>query len=136
MKRVLILCTGNSCRSQMAEAIWQELGKGDWQASSAGSDPAGYVHPLAVRVLSEIGIDISTNVSKSVSQFEGEHFDLVVTVCDNAKSSCPVFPSATEVLHWPFEDPAHATGTDEKKLAVFRQVRDQIRQTIADYLGS
>lgn len=120
----------------MAEAIWQELGKGDWQASSAGSDPAGYVHPLAVRVLSEIGIDISTNVSKSVSQFEGEHFDLVVTVCDNAKSSCPVFPSATEVLHWPFEDPAHATGTDEKKLAVFRQVRDQIRQTIADYLGS
>ena len=97
MKRVLILCTGNSCRSQMAEALWEKLGEGEWAAASAGSKPAGYVHPLAVRAMRELDIDISANESKSLSQFQNQPFDLVVTVCDNAKESCPVFSGAGDV---------------------------------------
>lgn len=133
-KRVLILCTGNSCRSQMAEAFWNDLGKGQWVAVSAGSNPAGYVHPLAIEVMKETGIDLSDSRSKHLDEFGQEPFDLVVTVCDNAKESCPVFPGANEMQHWPFEDPAHAIGTDEEKLAVFRKVRDQIRERIASHL--
>jgi arsenate reductase len=134
MKRALILCTGNSCRSQMAEALWNDLGKGEWQAVSAGSNPAGYVHPLAVRVLREIGLDLSAAESKHLGRFKDEPFDMVVTVCDNAKEACPVFPGATQVLHWPFLDPAHATGSDEERMVVFRNVRDQIRDRIARFL--
>ena len=92
MKRVLILCTGNSCRSQMAEALWNRLGERQWQANSAGSNPAGYVHPLAVQAMAEIGVDLSQNRSKHVDEFQDHSLDLVVTVCDNAKESCPVFP--------------------------------------------
>lgn len=135
MKRVLILCTGNSCRSQMAEALWEDLGEGHWEAESAGSKPSGYVHPLAIRVMAEFGIDIAQYVSKSLDQFRDQTFDLVVTVCDNAREACPVFPGAKETLHWPFEDPAEATGMDEEKLKTFRKVRDQIRQRIAEYLA-
>ena len=133
-KRVLILCTGNSCRSQMAEALWNEFGEDEWDAVSAGSNPAGYVHPLAIRAMDEMGIDISEHRSKHLNEFRREPFDLVVTVCDSAREACPVFPGAQQTLHWPFEDPAEATGTDEEKLPVFRSVRDQIRVRIADYL--
>ena len=133
-KRVLILCTGNSCRSQMAEALWNEFGEDEWDAVSAGSNPAGYVHPLAIRAMDEMGLDISEHRSKHLDEFRREPFDLVVTVCDSAREACPVFPGAKQTLHWPFEDPAEATGTDEEKLPVFRSVRDQIRARIADYL--
>ncbi|PQO33797.1 arsenate reductase ArsC [Blastopirellula marina] len=135
MKRVLILCTGNSCRSQMAEALWAKLGQGEWEAHSAGSKPSGYVHPLAIAAMQELGIDISAYQSKSAQEFQQQPFDLVVTVCDNAKETCPVYPGAKETLHWPFEDPADATGTDDEKLPTFRRIRDEIRAKIADYLG-
>lgn len=134
MKHVLILCTGNSCRSQMAEALWETLGEGQWRSASAGSKPSGYVHPLAVEAMRELGIDISRHVSKSLEQFREASFDLVVTVCDNAKESCPAFPGAAETLHWPFDDPADATGTDDQQMLVFRRVRDEIQQTIQRYL--
>jgi arsenate reductase len=135
-KRVLILCTGNSCRSQMAEALWEALGEGAWHASSAGSKPSGYVHPLAIAAMRELGIDIAAGVSKSMEQFAGEKFDLVVTVCDNARESCPAFPGGKQTLHWPFDDPADAAGTDEEKMVVFRRVRDEIKEQIRDYLSS
>jgi arsenate reductase len=135
MQRVLILCTGNSCRSQMAESLWQSLGKGEWRADSAGSRPAGYVHPLAIRAMRELGIDISAHSSKSLDQFRDQAFDLVVTVCDNAREACPVFPGAMETLHWPFDDPADATGTEEERLVEFRRVRDEIREKIEDFLN-
>lgn len=134
MKRVLILCTGNSCRSQMAEELWETLGAGEWQSESAGSKPSGYVHPLAIRAMKELDIDLSENTSKSLEQFKDEPFDLVVTVCDNAKESCPVFSGATETLHWPFDDPADATGTDDEKMLMFRRVRDEIKAKIESYL--
>ena len=136
MKRVLILCTGNSCRSQMAEAIWEQLGEGSWESESAGSKPSGYVHPLAVEAAGELGLDLSEYQSKSLDQFIDRKFDLVVTVCDNAKESCPVFPGAVETFHWPFDDPADAEGTDEQKMSVFRRVRDEISDKIKRYLES
>lgn len=135
-KRVLILCTGNSCRSQMAEALWEQLGEGEWQSASAGSKPSGYVHPLAIQAMQELNIDLSQHQSKSLHLLQDQSFDLVVTVCDNARESCPVFPGATETLHWPFDDPADATGTDEEKMTFFRRVRDEIQQTIQNYLIS
>lgn len=135
MKRVLILCTGNSCRSQMAEALWNSLGGGAWQAVSAGSRPAGYVHPLAIRAMAERGLDIAHYRSKSVDEFRTEPFDLVVTVCDNARDACPIFPGAKQTLHWPFDDPAYATGTDEEQLVEFRRVREEIRERISTYLA-
>ncbi len=135
MKRVLILCTGNSCRSQMAEALWRYLGGNRWEAFSAGSEPAGYVHPLAIDAMADIGVDISGQTSKHVDELAEANFDVVVTVCDGAKGACPMFPGARRMLHWPFEDPAQATGTDAEKLAVFLRVRDDIRGHIADYLA-
>jgi len=134
MKRCLILCTGNSCRSQMAEALWNHLGKGQWQAVSAGSKPAGYVHPLAVKAISEIDLDISSNQSKSLDQFREQNFDLVVTVCDHARESCPVFPGAAKTVHHPFEDPACAEGDADQTFAVFRRVRDEIKAWISDMI--
>jgi len=118
----------------MAEALWNALGAGDWQAFSAGSDPAGYVHPMAVRVMGEVGLDLSAGRSKHLNEFIDEAFDVVVTVCDGAKESCPAFPGARQTLHWPLRDPADAGGTDEEKLAVFRAVRDEIRGRIERYL--
>lgn len=135
-KNVLILCTGNSCRSQMAEALWNDLAGGAWQAVSAGSRPAGYVHPLAIQVLAELGLDLSRNRSKHLDEFRDRPFDLVVTVCDNARESCPVFPGAKQLAHWPFPDPAEAEGSEEEKLAVFRAVRDAIRERIRAFLQS
>ena len=134
MKRVLILCTGNSCRSQMAEALWETLGNGQWESESAGSKPSGYVHPLAIVAMKELGSDIGDYVSKSLDQFTDRPFDLVVTVCDNAKESCPVMTGAVETLHWPFDDPAEATGSEEEQLVMFRRVRDEIQDKIATYL--
>lgn len=142
MPRVLVLCTGNSCRSQMAEALWESLSQSinsqqqQWKAASAGSKPSGYVHPLAVEVMREIEIDISNFQSESVEKFRDDNFDLVVTVCNSAKEACPFFPSKNEPLHWPFDDPADATGTDEEKKVVFRRVRDEIKTKIESYLKS
>lgn len=130
IKRALILCTGNSCRSQMAEALWWYHGGDRLEAFSAGSRPAGYVHPIAVEAMREVGVDISAQESKHVNEFAGQPFDLVVTVCDHAQETCPTFPRAKLVVHWPFDDPAEATGTAEEVLAEFRRVRDQIKETI------
>lgn len=135
MKRVLIVCTGNACRSQMAEGLWREIGKGAWEAVSAGSEPAGWVHPLAVRAMEEIGIDISDHRSESIDDYLGQTFDLVVTLCDHAARNCPLFPDGKERLHWPFPDPIRAKGSEEKRLAAFREVRDGIRDRIAAYLA-
>ena len=120
----------------MAEAIWQSVGGGAWRSNSAGSRPSGYVHPLAIRAMQELDVDISNHVSKSLEQFKDESFDLVVTVCDNAKESCPTFPGASQTLHWPFDDPADATGDEESQMIVFRRVRDEIRDRIQSFLGS
>ncbi len=133
-KRVLILCTGNSCRSQMAEGIWRALGGTDWESCSAGSNPAGYVHPLALRVLGEAGIDLPDARSKHVSEFQNQRFDMIVTVCDSAKESCPVLPGAGRTVHWPFDDPAHTTGTEAERLVAFRRVRDEIKAKIEAFL--
>lgn len=134
-KRVLILCTGNSCRSQMAEVIWNTHANGQWEAISAGSRPSGYVHPLAIKALEQIDLPTDGLQSKSSQPFESQPFDLVVTVCGNAQADCPVWPGASEVVHWPFEDPADATGTDQEKFACFVDIRDQIKTRIVAYLN-
>lgn len=120
----------------MAEGLWRQMGAGQWDSFSAGSNPAGYVHPLAIEVMREIGVDLSTARSKHVDEFAGQTFDLVVTVCDHARNACPVFPDAKRTLHWPFDDPAHADGSAEQKLAAFRDVRDKIRGRIVSFLES
>jgi arsenate reductase len=126
-KRVLILCTGNSCRSQMAEAWVRHLLGDRWEVHSAGTHPAGAVDPLAVRVMAEAGVDISGARPKHWGLFLDERWDLVVTVCDSARESCPLFPGAVEQLHVSFPDPVLATGTEEERLAVYREVCDDIR---------
>jgi arsenate reductase (thioredoxin) len=131
-KRVLILCTGNSARSQMAEGLLRHDGGDGFEVESAGTHPAG-VRKEAVEAMREIGVDISAHRSKSVDEFEGREFDSVITVCDNAKENCPVFPSKTERVHWSFEDPAAAAGSDEERLAVFRRVRDEIRGRLREW---
>jgi arsenate reductase len=128
--RVLFLCTGNSCRSHMAEGLLQRVCGNMVDVFSAGSKPAGYVHPLAIKAMSELGIDISQHRSKSLEEFLGQPFDYVITVCDNAREACPAFPGAARQLHWNFDDPAHATGTDDQKMRVFRRVRDEIRNRL------
>jgi len=136
-RRVLIVCTGNSCRSQMAEGMWRTLGAPAWEAHSAGSAPAGFVHPLAIRVMGEIGIDLASHRSKSIEEAcGGGAFDLVITVCDGARGACPTIPGARAVLHWPFEDPAGVAGSEEARLAAFRSVRDAIRARIEAYLAA
>ena len=132
-KRVLILCTGNSARSQMAEGLLRHLGGGRFEVESAGTRP-GYVRPEAVEVMREVGIDISGHRSKSVEEFAGQEFDAVITVCDNARESCPVFPGRTERVHWSFDDPAAAEGDEATRLAVFRRVRDEIREWAGEFI--
>ena len=132
MRRVLFLCTGNSCRSQMAEAIVNARCP-EWRAFSAGTRPAGFVHPMAIRALREIGIE-HTGSSKSVDQFRDEAFDLVVTVCDDANEECPVWLGKGRRVHEGFRDPARAGGTDEERLAVFRQVRSEMLERIPPLL--
>jgi len=123
--RVLFVCTGNSARSQMAEAVLRQIGKGAFETFSAGTDPRG-VNPLTIRALASVGIDASDARSKSVTEFFGQPFDYVVTVCDRARESCPVFPGGAESLHWGFDDPAEATGTEDERLAVFERVLGEI----------
>jgi arsenate reductase len=130
---VLILCTGNSCRSHLAEGILRAAAGDFLEVASAGSKPAGYVHPLAIRALREIGIDISAHTSKHLDEFTARPVETVITVCGNADQVCPVFPGQLNRHHWPFDDPAHAAGTDEEKFAVFRRVRDEIRRVFTAY---
>lgn len=130
---VLILCTGNSCRSQLAEGVLRAAAGDLFEVASAGSNPAGYVHPLAIQVMREIGIDISGHRSKPLNEFLGRPVETVITVCGHADQTCPTFPGQGNRHHWPFDDPAKATGTDEEKLAVFRRVRDEIRRVFEAY---
>lgn len=130
---VLILCTGNSCRSHLAEGILRAVAGDILDVVSAGSKPAGYVHPLAIRVMQEIQIDISGHTSKPMTDFMTRPVETVITVCGHADQACPVFPGQVNRHHWPFEDPAHAEGTEEEKLAVFRRVRNEIRRTFTAY---
>jgi len=132
-KKVLILCTGNSARSQMAEGLLRHDGGDRYEVFSAGTRPSS-VRPEAIAVLAELGIDISGHRSKSVDEFIGQPLDLVITVCDNAREACPVFPGRTRRLHWPFEDPAQTQGSEEERKAAFRRVRDQIRERIRTFL--
>lgn len=134
-RRVLILCTGNSCRSQMAEGVINHDLSEQWMAHSAGTEPSGYVHPLAIEAMKEIGIDISQGESKSVDVFRSVPFDAVITVCDDAAESCPVWLGSGMVKHIGFPDPALATGSKEEKLATFREVRDNIQKRVVGYLS-
>jgi arsenate reductase len=131
-RRVLILCTGNSCRSQMAEGFVNHLLAGRWEARSAGTRPADRVHPLAVKAMAESGVDISGGVPEVVDRYLDEPWDLVVTVCDAAKESCPTFPRPVERMHISFDDPAGAEGSEDEKMAVFRRVRDEIRDRLVE----
>lgn len=130
---VLILCTGNSCRSHMAEGILRKAAGDLIEVHSAGSSPSGYVHPMAVEVLKEIGIDISSHTSKHMNVFLQRSVETVITVCGNADQACPMFPGQVNRHHWGFVDPAHATGTDAEKKAVFRRVRDEIKMVFQAY---
>lgn len=133
MKRILILCTGNSCRSQMAEGFLKSFDP-ELEVYSAGTNPSGQVHPKAVQVMQEIGIDISDGYPKDVDEFIDKSFDYVITVCDNARETCPVFIGAVkEQLHIGFEDPAEAEGSEEEILAVFLRVRDEIKRDFYDF---
>ena len=131
---VLILCTGNSCRSHMAEGILRTAAGGALDVHSAGSDPAGYVHPLAIRVLDEIGIDISSHRSKHLDEFLELDIETVITVCSNADKVCPVFPGQASKHHWPFDDPVKAEGEEVTKLQAFRRVRDEINEKFKGYV--
>ncbi|MEZ5277895.1 MAG: arsenate reductase ArsC [Opitutaceae bacterium] len=130
---ILVLCTGNSCRSHMGEGILRAVAGDLFEVASAGSNPAGHVHPHAIAVMKEIGIDISAHHSKHMNEFLGHKIETVITVCGRADQACPVFPGQVNRHHWPFDDPAHATGTDEEKLSVFRRVRDEIRRAFEAY---
>src|SRR3954466_13149603 len=134
-KRVLILCTGNSARSQMAEGWLRHMAGDRFEVESAGVEPS-HVRPPAVGVMREVGIDISRHRAKSVDEFAGQDFDYVITVCDNARERCPVFPGKTERIHWSFDDPAAAAGDEEAQLAVFRRVRDAIESRLNEFLKS
>jgi arsenate reductase len=135
VKKVLFLCTGNSVRSQMAEGLLRALASGQWEVQSAGIIQS-YVHPLAIQAMEEIGIDISQQISKSMDQFINQRFDYIITLCDEAAQSCPTFLGQGKRLHWPFEDPAGAIGTIEKRIAVFRRIRDGIKGKIEEFLKS
>jgi len=129
-KQVFFLCTGNSCRSQMAEGLVNHYLGDEWKAYSAGTAPVGYVHPLTIQVMSELDIDISRQRSKSADEFRGNEFNTVVTVCDDAAKNCPVWLGNSRKIHTGFEDPTRATCSDEELLVVFRQVRDEIHREI------
>ena len=130
---VLILCTGNSCRSHLAEGVLRAVAGDILNVVSAGSRPAGYVHPLAIQVMKEIDIDVSRHTSKNLSEFLSTKIETVITVCGNLDQGCPIFPGQVNRHHWPFEDPAHATGTEQEKLEVFRRVRNDIRRIFTAY---
>ena len=131
--RILVLCTGNSARSQMGEGLFRDEGGGGYEVSSAGTKPS-QVRPEAIAVMREIGIDISGNRSKSVDEFAGQAFDFVVTVCDSARDNYPVFPGATKRIHWSLEDPAAVEGPEDERLAAFRRIRDQLRERVKAFV--
>lgn len=130
--RVLILCTGNSARSQMAEGLLRHDAGESYQVFSAGTKPS-YVRPEAIAVMHEIGIDISRQRSKSLDEFAGHEFECVITVCDNARESCPVFPAGTKRIHCSIEDPAAVSGSEDERLAAFRHIRDELRSRLRDF---
>jgi arsenate reductase (thioredoxin) len=132
-QRVLFLCTHNSARSQMAEGFLRSLAGDRFEVASAGTE-ATRVHPLAIRAMADVGIDLRGHTSTIVDEFVGQPWDYVITVCDAANEACPVFPKKASRLHWSFEDPSQATGTDAQRLDVFRRVRDQIKRCIADWI--
>jgi len=132
--RVLFLCTGNSCRSQMAEAFLRLYGGENFEVYSAGLDPKP-IHPITIQVMEEIGYDMSSHRSKTLDEFLGKvHFSYLITVCSNAEERCPTFPGMGQRLHWPFEDPAAFVGTPEETIAKFREIRDQIANRVRDWL--
>jgi len=131
--RVLFLCTGNSARSQMAEAFLRHYGGDHFEVFSGGLEPQG-LHPLTVKVMEEAGFDMSTHTSKPLSKFLGQHFGYLITVCDRAEKNCPIFPGVSMRLYWPFDDPAAVQGTEAEQLEKFRQVRDQIAAKVIDWL--
>ena len=133
-KIVLFLCTGNSCCSQMAERYLRHLSGDKFEVFSAGVKPT-QVNPLAIKVMAEVGIDISKHISKSAMEFIGQQFDYVFTVCDNAKQTYPIFPGKYEKIHWNLEDPAQTKGTEEERLLIFRKVRNQIKGNIIEFLN-
>ena len=133
--RVLILCTGNSARSQMAEGLLRQEGGAAFEVWSAGKKPRP-VRPEAITVMREIGIDISAHRPKSVEEFAGQSFDYVITVCDSAKESCPVFPASTKRIHWSIQDPGGAPDSEEQRLSEFRRVRDQLRSLLRRFVES
>lgn len=132
-KKVLFLCTGNSCRSQMAEGLLRHQAGSQFEVSSAGTHPGG-LNPGAVEAMKELGIDISSQRSKHLNEFIDMLFDCVITVCDRAKEACPVFPGAKSLLHWSFDDPAGVQGSPEARQAVFRRVRDEIARHIHEFI--
>ena len=137
-KRVLFLCTGNSCRSQMAEGWLRALFGDQFESLSAGADPAGYVNEKAVAAMQEVGIDISAQTSKHIREFlppEGRLPDIIISVCSTADDNCPVFPAKVERWQWPFDDPHYATGTEDEKMNEFRRVRDEIRARLEEEFG-
>ena len=131
--KVLILCTGNSCRSHMAEGILRNAASELIEVASAGSNPSGYVHPKAITVLDEIGIDISSHTSKHMNDFLDQDIHTVITVCGNADQECPTYPSQFHRHHWGFEDPAHAEGSEDEVMEVFRKVRNEIKLVFEAY---
>ena len=134
-KRVLILCTGNSARSQMAEGLLRHMAGDRFEVASAGLEPS-HIRPHAIEAMREVGIDISCHRSKSVDEFRGQEFDYVITVCDNANERCPVFPAKTQRIHWSYEDPAAAQGNEPMRLSVFRRVREEIRERLQEFVLS
>jgi arsenate reductase len=132
-QKVLILCTGNSARSQMAEGLLRHMAADRFEVASAGTKPS-IVRPEAIAVMAELGVDLSGHRSKSVNEFAGQPFDYVITVCDHAKESCPIFPAGTQRFHWSFEDPASVQGPEEERIAAFRKIRDQIHAKFAEEL--
>jgi arsenate reductase len=134
-QRVLFLCTHNSARSQMAEGFLRAMAGDRFEAASAGTE-ATHVRPLAAKAMAEVGIDLSHHTSKTLDRFVGEPWDFVITVCDSASESCPVFSAAANRLHWSFPDPSRATGTEDQQLVVYRDVRDRIHARLKEWLTS
>lgn len=134
-KRVLIICTGNSCRSQMAEAFWRKHGGDRWEVVSAGTKPSGQVYPPAVQAMAEKSIDISHQESKSIRPYLNQHFGLVITVCDDTDRNCPFLPNADKRIHRSFDDPPKHRGTDEERLRITRHVRDEIEARVKEWIA-
>ncbi|NVM52102.1 MAG: arsenate reductase ArsC [Candidatus Helarchaeota archaeon] len=133
-QKVLVLCTGNSCRSQIAEGLLRYFAGDRFEVFSAGTEPTSKVNPLAVEIMKEIGLDISQQFPKHVKKFLNQEFDFVITTCEDAKKACPIFPGETTNIHWDLKDPAEAKGTKEERLVVFRKTRDLVYQKIREFL--